>query len=1278
MSRPERAARRPWRARAVSAAVCVGILAGVVESAWAAEPESGAGGSPLLAEVGLGAGVHGAIDERSGAVSLEVAVGGLGLAWDSRAGGANRFGLGSGWQVAGLPFVDLRGGVRVFPTKSAHTAYQADASVPSGLAGYAGDEARFSQISGALPARADGVLGERPYAFVFRELGGSATYFDGEGDPIAKVDVHGNRLDWEWARGHRLRRIVAETGVTTWFDWADPGRVGVSASAGGAAGRHIATVELSGGRVSGVVDASGARRTFEYADSGLVSRVATPSGAVTALSWQSLTDGTTAVDRIAVVDPVSGEQVAERRWEPVAGAASGWPGIATTSAVASPSADAAFQTAVTDGFARVVSSYTSGRVMTGQETLVRTPNGERLVQERRFEFPDEAAPSSRSDRPTEMHLTFADTSGRRRTVSESYRFDEFGRLVQRRSPDGTVTSTTYDSRVPDAADASAEPLVPIGLPILVRTEAPDGSVTETRHTLDDAHRAVTATETFTGRAGGELIRTDRSEFEVATDGFVTAERVFPQGGAGTPLTTEHAKVVDLAAATVTTTQTVAAGTGLAVTTSVVADLLHGGQVAATDELGRTETTTYDAVGRPIEMTDAAGRTTHIAYRARAADGVNATVTTGPDGVTVTEQHDVLGRIVRVLDNVRAGVVDDTVARVAEVRSYPTPATVVVTDAWGWSTTTEQDALGRVTRATVSSGLTQITEYDEIAGTRSTGYTMTGDLADAELVTTEHLDLNGRVTATSGMRADGLPVAGTVREYDGLGRQTHAADGTRYVYNAANRPVREITPAGDVIETAYWATGDRARVAIGAGESERGPGSVTEFYWDGATLLNDLRTEGGAREAASYVIGIAREARTLGDGPGAATVYAVHDRHGSTTELTDAAGATSARFAYSDYGAPASSGGPVPTDAPAEPAGEPAAPPPTTETSASAALGEASSFPFRFAGEYTDPTGTQHLSARTYAPDRLSFTTLDTVALQNRYGYANANPITNVDPTGHVAWADVVNGGIVVASTLFTLITAWGTLGMSLAALPPTVVFLMGAASSVGVLANLGGATLAILSFVDDQKPDLLDENTRARFTIAEYALLGVGLVTAAAVAAPKLRTMFAAQRAPVPTVILEPEMTTPLDQAVKTFNFRKWVAKRTNATGFGRRNVVYEDWMNDHPGDPQGFGLMMDGSDVALLRMLRMYDVKALSMGRANGNLFGEELREFLMENKDLITYVESSINTVRNAVIPAYRQKLGTIGFAGTEADLQVFNDLMPDLSASKDFAAIALLIAH
>ena len=134
--------------------------------------------------------------------------------------------------------------------------------------------------------------------------------------------------------------------------------------------------------------------------------------------------------------------------------------------------------------------------------------------------------------------------------------------------------------------------------------------------------------------------------DVAADGFVTARRVFEQGGAGAAVSTVWDGTVDLAAGTVTVSETVAAGTDLAATRRGKRSNVVHGQPTVTDAMGNTATTAYDSSGRLVSQTTSDGTTVTTRYRTHQHDGINATITTTPDGVVTTEERDVLGRVIR--------------------------------------------------------------------------------------------------------------------------------------------------------------------------------------------------------------------------------------------------------------------------------------------------------------------------------------------------------------------------------------------------------------------------------------------------------------------------------------------------------------------------------------------------------------------------------------------------------------------------------------------------------
>jgi RHS repeat-associated protein len=95
----------------------------------------------------------------------------------------------------------------------------------------------------------------------------------------------------------------------------------------------------------------------------------------------------------------------------------------------------------------------------------------------------------------------------------------------------------------------------------------------------------------------------------------------------------------------------------------------------------------------------------------------------------------------------------------------------------------------------------------------------------------------------------------------------------------------------------------------------------------------------------------------------------------------------ARYSYTDYGTPTIYETTPPND--------------TTQPGEGVEVPN----PFQYSGEYTTVSGTQYLGDRTYDPTQARFRTADTASMHNLYGYANANPITLIDPTGQTPEKD---------------------------------------------------------------------------------------------------------------------------------------------------------------------------------------------------------------------------------------------------------------------------------
>jgi RHS repeat-associated protein len=847
-----RSAARPTARLALAAAACVALLGTAVVPAQAAEPPGGDSTTPVVGDFAIGDGLEAMIDEQDGSFGVTIPIGDLELRWDSRAAAAgDRFALGAGWGYQ-LGFVDTDGGIRLVPPTSAEV-FEADATAPSGLRGYTLEDLKFRRVDpDALPVRTDAVL-DRPSvaAFVVHEVGGTSTYYDQAGDPVARISLHGDRTDWRWSPAvpHRLERIVDPDGVVTDLDWVAEDdtlivRPGANLPAEYDGSDRTWRLRFNGDHaISDLVDPVGGRASFEY-EGAQLTRISSAVGAQTLVDWQRFDDGVPRVRRVSTANG-AGEQLSSRTWDRFGAAvSSGWP-LVDGAGGPGQGAEPSYQTSLSDGATLIRSSYSSRRLLRSRDVLAASAAGERPLQRHEFEYPpavgtsvDVGASGSVLSRPIAVEITRSDASGASRAEAAKFAYDAFGRVIRRIDDDGVATETSYDDVVPVGRE------LPIGLTTRTTTTAPDGLQEELVSTLNDARSAVIASQTTSGGGadGQPPTVTARSEFTVEADGFVSERREFPSGdAAAAPTVTRWSTETNLAAYAVTTVESTGVGTDAEASMSETRSLLHGGVVATTDVFGHEGRTEYDVLGRPVSTTDVADNPTVTTYETWQSHGRNATTVTGADDVATTDVRDELGRLIRRTDNIDHGVATEGHVRVVETIDYDLPGTVTVTDAWGATASVSKDAFGREVRRVGPTGLAEVTEYDDVADQVTTGATSTGRLDDAEFRSTERKNRATRTARTSVARADGVVVPEASEMVDGFGRPSAGSDGfvrTTAKYDAHGRPIMTTvapesaaaaagaaaTPAPALVaERRFDAFGNgvEKRLADGAGETSGG-------------------------------------------------------------------------------------------------------------------------------------------------------------------------------------------------------------------------------------------------------------------------------------------------------------------------------------------------------------------------------------------------------------------------------------------------------------------------
>jgi RHS repeat-associated protein len=213
-------------------------------------------------------------------------------------------------------------------------------------------------------------------------------------------------------------------------------------------------------------------------------------------------------------------------------------------------------------------------------------------------------------------------------------------------------------------------------------------------------------------------------------------------------------------------------------------------------------------------------------------------------------------------------------------------------------------------------------------------------------------------------------------YDSQGNLT--GDGTNaYAWDARNRLIQIKQGATITAQFEYDALNRRTKRTVS--------GAATEYLHDGLTPVQEKRTG----DVTLLITGpgmddyLSRIMTTTGTTPVTTTRNYLTDFLGSTMALADDAGAIKTSYGYEPYG----------------------------ETTAT---GEATPNSFQYTGRENDGTGLYYYRARYYSPKAKRFISEDPIGQKagpNAYAYVNGSPMSATDPTGELALAGAVLGGL---------------------------------------------------------------------------------------------------------------------------------------------------------------------------------------------------------------------------------------------------------------------------
>ncbi|MGH3937223.1 MAG: DUF6531 domain-containing protein [Pseudonocardiaceae bacterium] len=394
--------------------------------------------------------------------------------------------------------------------------------------------------------------------------------FDRDGNLVAATDGEGNTARIERDDAGRPVVATSPSGRRTTFDY---NAAGLLSSRRGPAGDHWRYEYSLGGRPTAVVDPTGARTAVSYGPHGEPTEFVDPLGGTTARRYDMFGNvvGATAADGA--------------KWE-----------------------------------------YCYDALM--RLTAHTDPAGATWLREY-----DVAGNLTGSIDPTGIHYTATvDQSGRVTALndgltSSAFEFDELGRTLAHRRPDGTELRATYDrcGRRTSVLDPHGE---------LTRYEyTPGGRV---QRVVAPSGRAETFEYDRCGQATARIDAAGRRwEYRYDADGALV-ERVAPTGEAETFTYDAGGRVA----------QWSAPGSG---TTTYSYDAT-GRVVAVTDRLAGSRRFGYDPAGRLIEAVDAGGGTTRYTYNSRGflvsvVDPLGGLTTLGYDEVgRLLSETDPLGRV----------------------------------------------------------------------------------------------------------------------------------------------------------------------------------------------------------------------------------------------------------------------------------------------------------------------------------------------------------------------------------------------------------------------------------------------------------------------------------------------------------------------------------------------------------------------------------------------------------------------------------------------------------